>query len=95
MIRNQVNNTNQDLYMRVSLDKAVKAIYSNVKLEQIINEAIANSIDANATSIQIEITGKLPSSKNGNIQNLGITIKDNGNGFTEQSLKRFITLYDP
>lgn len=63
MIRNQVNNTNQDLYMRVSLDKAVKAIYSNVKLEQIINEAIANSIDANATSIQIEITGKLPSSK--------------------------------
>lgn len=95
MIRNQVNNTNQDLYMRVSLDKAVKAIYSNVKLEQIINEAIANSIDANATSIQIEITGKLPSSKNVNIQNLGITIKDNGNGFTEQSLKRFITLYDP
>lgn len=68
MIRNQVNNTNQDLYMRVSLDKAVKAIYSRVKLEQIINEAIANSIDANASSIQIEITGNLPQSKNGNIE---------------------------
>lgn len=94
MICNQVNNTNQDLYMRVSLDKAVKAIYSRVKLEQIINEAIANSIDANASSIQIEITGNLPQSKNGNIEDLSITIKDNGNGFTEQSLKRFITLYD-
>lgn len=80
--------------MRVSLDKAVKAIYSSVKLEQIINEAIANSIDANASSIQIDITGNLPQSKNGNIEDLSITIKDNGNGFTEQSLKRFITLYD-
>lgn len=95
MIRTRVNNTNQDLYMRVSLDKAVKAIYSSVKLEQILNEAIANSIDANASSIQIDITGNLPQSKNGNIEDLSITIKDNGNGFTEQSLKRFITLYDP
>ena len=94
MIRTRVNNTNQDLYMRVSLDKAVKAIYSSVKLEQILNEAIANSIDANASSIQIDITGNLPQSKNGNIEDLSITIKDNGNGFTEQSLKRFITLYD-
>ena len=68
MINIHENNIKQDLFMRVSLDKAVKAIYSNVKLEQIINEAIANSLDAEATLIEVNIDGNQPHS--------GKTIKD-------------------
>lgn len=93
MINIHENNIKQDLFMRVSLDKAVKAIYSNVKLEQIINEAIANSLDAEATLIEVNIDGNQPHSGK-TIKDLKITITDNGNGFTQQSLKRFTTLYD-
>jgi hypothetical protein len=73
--------------MGVEIERVVQDL-GRVTIEQILHEAIMNSIQANATNITITI----------NYRNLGkdfpnhvkhMTITDNGDGFTEENTKSF------
>ncbi len=44
--------------MKVNLGQAVKMFFSNSSLEMVYFEAIANALDAGATKISIEVSGK-------------------------------------
>ena len=41
--------------MRVNTKQAVKLFFQNPSLEQVFKEAIANSLDANATEIKVKV----------------------------------------
>ncbi len=76
--------------MEVKLSQAVKMFFGNSSLEMVYFEAIANSLDAEATEITIEISAK--SAKE--VGTLNISILDNGLGFTNDRFKRFCKLFD-
>jgi len=71
--------------MRIRTSKAVEYFFSSSSLAYIYFEAIANSIDANATKIDINI----------NIEeylkpeSLEISIVDNGDGFNDKNFEKF------
>ena len=44
--------------MKINIKQAVKLFFANPSLEMVYFEAIANSIDADATDIQIQISIK-------------------------------------
>lgn len=72
--------------MLIDAEDAVKLFFSNASFEMVFFEAIANAFDANATDIKIDIDIA-------NFQNpqerFTISIKDNGDGFTETNFKNF------
>lgn len=74
--------------MKINLAKAIKAFYPNPSFNQIYNEAIANSIDAYANEISINVY--VPDSKD--FKSMVITIEDNGVGFTDSNFERFSEL---
>lgn len=76
--------------MEVKLSQAVKMFFGNSSLEMVYSEAIANSLDAEATNIQISIYSKSYQEVN----TLTIEIKDNGIGFTNERYKKFCRLFD-
>lgn len=76
--------------MRVKLNKAVKLFFGNSSLEMVYFEAIANSLDAEATKINIVISAKDYSQP----ETLTISIKDNGVGFTDDRFDKFSNLFD-
>lgn len=76
--------------MKVKLGQAVKMFFGNSSLEMVYFEAVANSLDADATQIDIEITTKAYNQPD----TLKLTIADNGVGFTDQRYKRFSKLLD-
>ncbi len=76
--------------MEVKLSQAVKMFFGQSSLEKVYIEAIANSLDAKATEINIDIYAK--SYKD--IKTLVLAIKDNGIGFTEKRYKKFCRLFD-
>jgi len=76
--------------MKVKLGQAVKMFFSNSSLEMVYLEAIANSLDADATEINIDISIKSYSQT----ETLEITIKDNGLGFTDDRYNKFCKLFD-
>ncbi len=76
--------------MEVKLSQAVKMFFGNSSLEMVYIEAIANSLDADATEINIDITAK--SYKD--VETLQIRISDNGVGFTDERFKKFCRLFD-
>ncbi len=76
--------------MKVKLNQAVKMLFGKSSLEMIYFEAIANSLDANATEINIKI--EIENFKKSN--SLKINISDNGEGFTDERYKKFSNLFD-
>lgn len=76
--------------MEVKISNAVKLFFPNSRLEFVYYEAIANSIDANASKIVIR--NQLKSlNESSSIQ---IEISDNGDGFNEENFSRFSRLLD-
>lgn len=76
--------------MEVKLSQAVKIFFGNSSLEMIYFEAIANSLDAKAEKISIDISAKTYK----DVKTLNIKIEDNGVGFTDDRFKKFCKLFD-
>jgi hypothetical protein len=76
--------------MRVKTKNATTHFFSGTSLEYVYFEAIANSIDAGATEISLNI--RLPSFTEAG--SLSVTVTDNGNGFNDESFERFCNLLD-
>lgn len=76
--------------MKVKLGQAVKMFFGNSSLEMVYFEAIANSLDAEANEINIEIYAKALNQP----ETFQITIRDNGLGFTNERYKKFSNLFD-
>lgn len=74
--------------MKINLKQAVRYFYNNPSLELVYIEAVANSIDAGATKIDIEIELEEIS----NPKTLSILIRDNGEGFTDKRYGKFSEL---
>jgi hypothetical protein len=74
--------------IKINLKQAIKYFFTNASLEQVYIEAVANSIDAGATKIDIEINlDEL--SKPGT---LNLKFRDNGEGFTDERFAKFSEL---
>ena len=76
--------------MNVNLSNAVRMFYGKSSYEMVYMEAIANSLDANATEITIEITANSKKIAD----TLQLTISDNGEGFTDRRFVKFSNLFD-
>jgi hypothetical protein len=76
--------------MKVKTKNAARLFFSGTSLEYVYFEAIANSIDAEATLI--ELTIRLSSFTEP--ESLSVTIQDNGTGFNDASFERFSNLLD-
>lgn len=76
--------------MRVNTKQAVKLFFQNPSLVQVFKEAVANSLDANATNIDIEIFIESFDKQ----ETLKVEITDNGGGFTLNRYKKFCELLD-
>lgn len=76
--------------MEVNVQKAVKMFFSNSSFEMIYNEALANALDAGANEIRIDISLPDPTQ----LQNLQLTISDNGVGFDDYRFGKFSKLFD-
>lgn len=74
--------------MRVNTKQAVKLFFQNPSLLQVFKEAVANSLDANATKIDINIFIDSFDKQ----ETLKVEIIDNGEGFTEDRYKKFCEL---
>lgn len=74
--------------MRVNTKQAVRLFFQNPSLEQVFKEAIANSLDANATVISVDVYIDSFEKQ----ETLQITITDNGDGFTERRYEKFCEL---
>lgn len=74
--------------MKVNTKQAVKLFFQNTSLIQVFKEAIANSLDANATIIKIDIFIESFEKQ----ETLKVTITDNGEGFTDERYKKFCEL---
>ena len=74
--------------MRVNTKQAVKLFFQNPSLVQVFKEAVANSLDANATKIDISISIDSFDKQ----ETLKVEITDNGEGFTESRYKKFCEL---
>ena len=74
--------------MKINLKQAVKYFFNNPSLELVYIEAVANSIDAEASVIDIEISLDEISKP----ETLSILIRDNGVGFTDKRFNKFAEL---
>lgn len=74
--------------MRVNTKQAVRLFFQNPSLEQVFKEAIANSLDANATNIKVNVFIDSFEKQ----ETLQLTISDNGEGFTEKRYEKFCEL---
>lgn len=74
--------------MRVNTKQAVRLFFQNPSLEQVFKEAIANSLDANATNIKINVFIDSFEKQ----ETLQLTVSDNGEGFTEKRYEKFCEL---
>lgn len=74
--------------MRVNTKQAVRLFFQNPSLEQVFKEAIANSLDANATSVEVKIFIDSFEKQ----ETLQLTITDNGEGFTDARYDKFCEL---
>ncbi len=74
--------------MRVNTKQAVKLFFQSPSLVQVFKEAIANSLDADATAIKVNIFIDSFEKQ----ETLRIEIVDNGDGFTDKRYKKFCEL---
>jgi hypothetical protein len=76
--------------MEVKLSQAVKMFFGNSSLEMVFFEAVANSLDAEATEINIDICARAYNQS----ETLTIKVSDNGVGFTDERYRKFSKLFD-
>lgn len=69
----------------IQTEYALKLFFPNPTFAQIYYEAIANALDANATEVAIHISTDIQIDQ----RHLEITIRDNGEGFTDKRFERF------
>lgn len=74
--------------MKINLKQAIKYFFTNPSLEQVYIEAVANSMDAEASIIDIEISLDELSKP----ETLSILIRDNGEGFKDARFNKFAEL---
>lgn len=74
--------------MRVNTKQAVRLFFQNPSLEQVFKEAIANSLDANASNVAVKIFIDSFEKQ----ETLQLTITDNGEGFTDRRYDKFCEL---
>lgn len=77
--------------MEIETSSAIRLFFPNPSLSLVYFEAIANALDADATLIEIVIDIQ----SFDNSKSLQLTIKDNGQGFTDENFNRFKTLLKP
>lgn len=77
--------------MEIDTKYAAKLFFPNHAFVQVYSEAVANSLDAGASEVDIDIH------TDGNIKpnHLEIVISDNGLGFTDERFERFRQLKEP
>ncbi len=76
--------------MKIKPSKAIKHFFPTPSLNMVYQEAVANSIDAGADEITIDI--ELDSFND--CDSLRIVIEDNGRGFTSENFSKFENLMD-
>jgi hypothetical protein len=76
--------------MDINVKNAANYFFPNPSLETVYFEAIANSIDAEATQIWIKINIDDFS----NVSSFDLEISDNGNGFTDKNFQKFSSLLE-
>lgn len=76
--------------MEVNVNQAIKIFFSKSSFEMIYMEAFANALDANATQFNVEVE----LDDYADLQNLKITIEDDGEGFTDKRYSKFSKLLD-
>ncbi|MGV0939222.1 ATP-binding protein [Empedobacter sp. ULE_I140] len=76
--------------MKVKLGQAVKMFFSNSSLEMVYFEAVSNSLDADATEVNIELSLEAPNRP----ETLELKISDNGLGFDDDRYSKFSKLFD-
>lgn len=76
--------------MNITLKKAIAHFFPNPAFGMVYSEALANALDAGATTIEIAI--KLEAF--GKPQTLNIKIKDDGVGFNDENFRRFCSLLE-
>ena len=74
--------------MKVNIKRAIRLFFQNPSLEMVFKEAIANSLDANATNIDVEINIDSFEKQ----ESLQVVITDNGEGFTDARYAKFCEL---
>lgn len=80
--------------MEVNIKKAVSMFFSSSSFEMIYFEAIANALDAAATSVDIYIRGAKDSNGAIQLHNLSLEIRDNGLGMDNSRYAKFSKLFD-
>jgi hypothetical protein len=82
--------------MKINYEGFATHIYKNVSVNDVLKEAIMNSVHANATEINIDLLYQNSNTLfgDGDLGNLlSISILDNGDGFTEENELSFLELY--
>ena len=80
----------KDRRLNINIGNAANLFFSNSSLESVYFEAVANSIDANATKIWINITiGDFT-----DVSSFELEISDNGDGFNEKNFYKFSNLLE-
>ena len=74
--------------MKVNIKQAIRLLFQNPSLEMVFKEAIANSLDANATNIKIHVFIDSFDKQ----ETLKVDIIDNGEGFTDERYDKFCEL---
>lgn len=77
--------------MDIETSSAIRLFFPNPSLTLVYFEALANSLDAGATEVFIDIDVQAFDKPD----TLKITISDNGDGFTDENFERFKTLLKP
>lgn len=76
--------------MNINISNAAALFFPNPSLEMVYFEAIANSIDAGATLIEIDIRTNSFSAN----ETLIVKISDNGQGFSDKNFEKFSSLLE-
>lgn len=80
--------------IEVNVEQIVNNLGMNISFMQPVYEAIVNSLEANATRINIEFFEDSQCVMNGIAPKInGFIIEDNGDGFTDENIKSFQTLW--
>lgn len=74
--------------MNVNTRQAIKLFFQNPSLDMVFKEAIANSLDANATKIDVHVFIDSFEKQ----ETLVVEIVDNGEGFTDERYEKFCEL---
>lgn len=82
--------------MRTNVAGLISYFYKNVTVNDVLKEAIMNSIQANATRIDINLQYEYERTLDGKRSNLGnlreVIIEDNGDGLTQENIDAFLEI---